>query len=321
MKKKKIKAIIICIIAAAVLAVPITGMCIGFSAASEAMVPGPDTSAQNSNDYLGKENFSADDFESKWSSSCERVTYRSELGNNIPIEYICVEKFDYNKPTVVLIPSYGYDYTAMYPLADAFLEIGYNIVTYDQRANGENNAPFTTFGDKEVYDLDAVIKYIKMCTSETFKVALLGQGTGASTAANYISDQTNAANADFAILEDPFSSTMDALNSLAPPDSSVIPESILSYLRIKGIKLKYDYSVQSADFAKKISDCQIPVLVMNHKDSSVCSFDTSNKIYESIGIQKKQLVTFENSDFMTAFNNESDKYMQSVHSFISEFVS
>ncbi|MDO5558209.1 MAG: DUF1749 domain-containing protein [Oscillospiraceae bacterium] len=321
MKKKKVRLIIICIVAALVAASLITGICTGNYAASEAMTMNCDTTSKNSKQFLEKIGFSEDDFISKWSSSSERITYHSKKGNDLPINYICTQKNKYNNPTMILIHSLGFDYSVMYPLADSFLDKGYNVVMYDQRAHGNNNAETVTYGQLETAELESVVEYIQMCTDETCTIALLGQGTGADTAIHYASESANSKNIDFVILEDPYSNASDAVNSLVKQNSGIIPEELYISLRDKCMQSKYNFDVKSADFRVMASGISVPALVLNHKNSEKCSFTTSNNIYESVPGDKKTLVTFENSDYMTSFTDENEKYIQSVEEFIEKFMS
>jgi hypothetical protein len=140
----------------------------------------------NSAEFLTAQNFDTDEFNSKWSSSSERITYRSKNGNSIYINYICAQKNQYNADTIIFIPPLGYDYSVMMPIAQHFLEKGINIVSFDQRMHGQNNGASFTFGQLESDDFQAVTEYIKMNISSPVCFGLFAQGTGTFTASSEI---------------------------------------------------------------------------------------------------------------------------------------
>ena len=80
----------------------------------------------------------------------------------IPADYIYAlgEEGDKNNPTVILVHGLGGNRYTNYPLAEMFLQKGYNVLTYDQRSSNENTAQYTTFGYWEKYDLIDYIDYV-----------------------------------------------------------------------------------------------------------------------------------------------------------------
>ncbi len=86
----------------------------------------------------------------------ERLEITSTFdGHTIPADYIYALGAEGNKnhQTVILVHGLGGNRFSNYPLAEMFLQKGYNVLTYDQRSSNENTAPYTTFGYWEKYDL------------------------------------------------------------------------------------------------------------------------------------------------------------------------
>ena len=61
-----------------------------------------------------------------------------------------------------------------YPVAEMFLEKGYNIVTYDQRSSGENTAQYTRYGYWESSDLQDCITYLENSIGESRAIGTWG---------------------------------------------------------------------------------------------------------------------------------------------------
>ena len=93
----------------------------------------------------------------------EKVEITSTFDEHmIPADYIYAlgEEGDKNNPTVILVHGLGGNRYTNYPLAEMFLQKGYNVLTYDQRSSNENTAQYTTFGYWEKYDLIDYIDYV-----------------------------------------------------------------------------------------------------------------------------------------------------------------
>ena len=91
-----------------------------------------------------------------------------------------------------------------YPIAEMFLEKGYNIITYDQRSSNENTAQYTTFGYWEKYDL---IDYINYVSEQALKqeIGIWGTSFGGATAGLAMENKEIENKIDFLILDCPIS--------------------------------------------------------------------------------------------------------------------
>ncbi len=316
--KKKNKAALIAVIVCLITAIPVSLVVVGNNAASSIIGIDPKQTEDNSGRFLDEVNFNEDEFISRWRPSSEKITYISSNGNSVYFEYICCNKFEYGKTTIILIPPYGFDYTVMSPIADALLNKGYNVIMYDQRGHGRNSAQSFTFGYLESDDLDAVIQYMQANVAEKPVVGVLGQGTGASTAAYYIGNGYASQYIDFAILENPYSSAEDKFDILLNNKKSVLPYPVYNWTAKGSVKFKYDFDIDTINIAEHISSTDVPVLVINQNGCDECPVSSSNNVYQSIKSENKKIVTFDNKDFLKLFYSDNEKYVDSVTEFISE---
>ena len=96
------------------------------------------------------------------------------------------------------------NHKAMYPIADIFLDNGWNVVLYDQRAHGDNTAQSVTFGLYECTDLEEVVDFVNEKSQNTL-VGALGQSMGGATVAYYSGTNHASNNLDFAIIDSAYS--------------------------------------------------------------------------------------------------------------------
>lgn len=317
--KKKLKVSLIAAIAFIVIAIPAYLIVSGNMAATSIVGVDAEETKKNSADFLKEVGFDEDAFVSKWKSSSEQIRCGTVNENNVYMNYICNEKHNYSNTTIILIPPYGYDYSVMSPIADVMLEKGYNVVMYDQRAHGENNADSFTFGSLESDDLETVINNIQDNSIVKVDIGIIAQGTGASTAAYYMGNPDASRYVDFAILENPYSNAEDKFNVLLNDRKSIIPSSLYRWITQKTIDFRFDFDISSVDIADRISDTDIPVLVMNQSNCSKYPVSSGVNLYDSIKGDNKKIVTFDESEYLKSFYSQNQKYIQTITDFISGY--
>ena len=137
----------------------------------------------------------------------EKVEITSTFDEHmIPADYIYAlgEEGDKNNPTVILVHGLGGNRYTNYPLAEMFLQKGYNVLTYDQRSSNENTAQYTTFGYWEKYDLIDYIDYVYSHAPEQV-IGIWGTSFGGATAGLAMGDKDVENKVDFLILDCPVS--------------------------------------------------------------------------------------------------------------------
>ncbi|MDA3847013.1 MAG: alpha/beta hydrolase, partial [Vallitaleaceae bacterium] len=101
-----------------------------------------ESSAEGRNQYLKSINFDIDTFYSEYDIE-EIVLDSSYHDHTITAEYIILDETK-DRDTVVLVHGMGEDRKGTYPYAKIFLDKGFNVLMYDQRSSGGNNAMYST---------------------------------------------------------------------------------------------------------------------------------------------------------------------------------
>ncbi len=320
MKKKKIVPVIAAVAAFLLAASGILYFGSGDSSAKKIVCPDSEVTVKNSEDFLADHNFDTDAFLTKWKASSERITYRSVNNNNVYINYICSEKYNYNNPTIIFIGSYGYDYQYLFPQADYFLDLGYNVILFDQRAHGNNTAESFTFGQEESDDLDAVLDYIYNNDPTTMPpLGIYAQGTGALSACSNLALNSN--NYKFLILEDPELNGQECAENMLKNEKGILPEALLLKSGISSIESKYDIDFSKIDFTETDELAKtifVPVMILKHDNLTEYSVQSVENFEANLSISEnnKSVVDFENSGFLNAFFDEKEKFEESVNVFV-----
>lgn len=316
--KKKFKILALVLAAALVVSVPAVFMVSGSKYAAQIVSPDAESAEKNSDLFLSEIGFDKQKFISDWGSSSEKIQYISENENYIYFEYICCEKYEYNAPTVILLPDHGSEHTAMYPSADVLLRNGFNVILLDQRSHGRNTGETFTFGELEKADIDGVINYMKNNYPVIPTTGLLGQGTGAVTAAYYISCGETSEYIRFAVLEDPYSSASDFIEMKISQQNSIIPASLQRSLTLSAMTSKYDFDPSSVNIASMISATTRPVLVMTQEGCNECPSSLGEKVFNAVTIDDKKLVKFDETHYLHYLTSEKEKYTSELIGFVNE---
>ncbi|MCK4858357.1 MAG: alpha/beta hydrolase, partial [candidate division Zixibacteria bacterium] len=84
--------------------------------------------------------------------------------------------------TVFLIHTDGADRDEMLPLARTFLDSGFSVVAFDQRATQRSSGKYRSDGQFEATDVEEIIRYLDLRGQTTHPLILVGFGIGADAA-------------------------------------------------------------------------------------------------------------------------------------------
>ncbi len=238
----------------------------------------------------------------------------------IPADYIYALGFEGNKnnKTVVLVHGLGGNRLKNYPLAEMFLEKGYNVITYDQRSSNENTAKYTTFGYWERYDLIDCINYVFEYAPDK-EIGVWGTSFGGATVGLAMGDKAVEEKVDFLILDCPVSSMEWMVEEELRKMNMGIP---ISYMTACGNffnKKKLGFSYADADVCKTIKNIEIPILIINSKADEVTPQFMGQDIYDAIvKTDNKTIWTVEDSAHTEMWLDYNEEYREKVEELIGE---
>ena len=132
-----------------------------------------------------------------------------EDGYVIPADY--VTNGDYGRDTVIMIHGAGENRRTHYRQTRMFLDMGYNVLQYDQRTCGDSKGSYCTYGFLEQYDLYDCIRYVHNKAGEEIRIAVFGSSQGGTTVIQALNNSEISEDIDVAILDCPMISQLDFL--------------------------------------------------------------------------------------------------------------
>lgn len=280
------------------------------------MVDNESTSFENAKAYFKKINFNLDEFKSKY--AIETIQIKSTSDEHIiPADYITIDG-EKNTDTIVMVHGLGGNRWTNYPIANMFLENGYNVISYDQRSSGENTAKYTTYGYLESHDLQDYVTYLKDNIGDNKKIGVWGTSFGGGTVGIYLgSDQANR-NVDFAILDCPMSNMSYMLSTEMEKMDIGIPVDFMMFTGNIVTKLKLGFSYEDANICNRIGDTKVPLLIINSRADEITPYFMGQDIYNSVKHNNKKIFTVEYSAHAEIYFDYPNEYENNVFGFIKE---
>ena len=248
-------------------------------------------------------------FESAYTGSS--VSAVASDGNEVPGTL-----YDYGSSScVVLVHGAGGDRCCMYPLAEEYLERGYDVIAIDQRGCGSNPSSEVTFGIRESLDVEAMVAYARSLGYSS--VFVHGQSMGAQTVAIYASNVAagSSSAADAVICDSPVPGMeliileMFGDGDTSSPLANYLVAISKPWLALKGI------SMDDGDTIAVVASDTIPTLVIVSTLDETCLPSQVEDVYANIACENKDILYFE-SKHIEGVIDYPDEYMDGVEAFL-----
>lgn len=252
--------------------------------------------------------------------SIEKIEITSTFdGHIIPADYIYAlgEEGNKDNSTVILVHGLGGNRYSNYPLAEMFLQKGYNVLTYDQRSSNENTAQYTTFGYWEKYDLMDYIDYVYAYAPEQ-EIGIWATSFGGATAGLAIGEQDIERKVDFLILDCPVSDMKWMVEEEMRKMDIGLPISYMTFCGNIINKIKLGFGYEDANVCDAIIDISIPVLVINSEADTLTPQFMGQDIYDAIyNDANKMIWTVDDSEHTEIWLDYNQKYREKVEELLN----
>lgn len=222
-----------------------------------------------------------------------------------------------NKNIAVLVHGMGGTKETVSPIMKTFIDLGYDVIAYDQRNSGENMADYNTSGVLEAKDTRAVIDYIREKYQDE-KLVLWGESYGGLT--SIIAAEKDETNIDYLILESPVSNGFDMIENVMKDISKEqgIP---LDYMITTGnlySKAKLGISFSDMDGSDYMKNITIPVLITNSDIDKVTPPYMAEDLYKAKSDGKKELITVKGYKHASYPYMDREGYKKIVKDFLNK---
>lgn len=250
-----------------------------------------------------------------WYKASKRTDLKMNSYDGLKLHAVKIENNDTDK-YVIMVHGIWSNGNAMIDRAYEFDKLGYNILMVDQRASGESEGKYYTYGFKEGFDINQWINYL-VKRNKDCKIMLYGVSMGAATVMqttnNVLPDNVRC------IVEDcGFSSLKEELAHILKKDYKILkPNIVLNFLQLQ---MSEEIGLKFSDVSAKrvLNDNEIPLLIIHGEDDDFVPFDMAKIIYNNNKGYKKYYPVKNAKHGKAAANDE--KYYQHVNEFAEKFM-
>lgn len=243
------------------------------------------------------------------------IEVAAEDGNLVPATYFGND----SDKCVILVHGAGGDRVCVYPLAEQYIEDGYDVIAIDQRGSGVNPDDRVTFGINEQLDVKAMVRYARDEIGAD-KVIVHGQSMGAETVAVYASNVTpgTADAADAVICDSPVPGMELVLKEMfGDGDTESFMANYLTGTSKLFMKVVNGIDYDDADTISVVKNDLIPTMIIVSDKDEVCLPYQVEQIYDNIACENKVILHVD-SAHIEGIIDDPDGYMNSVESFLNE---
>lgn len=246
----------------------------------------------------------------------EEISVTAEDGNVVPGSY-----FDMGSDTcVVLVHGAGGDRVSTYPLAQLYLEKGYDVIAFDERGHGENPDEKVTFGIQESLDVKALVRYAREERNNA-QVIVHGQSMGGQTTAVYASNvkQGEADAADAVICDSPVPGMEYMIQSVIAEEPEEMDSFVPAYLTGASklySKIFYGIDYEDGDTIEVVAQDELPTMVIVSTKDQVCLPEKVEEVYANVGSEQKSIVYVDSAHIEGVIDDPAG-YMENVEAFLA----
>lgn len=199
------------------------------------------------------------------------------------------------------------------------LELGYDIISIDQRNSGDNLADYNTFGVLESFDILDAISYARNLLGEKGNLLLWGESYGGASAA--IALGRDESKIDYLILDCPVSDGRAFLQEVLQDveEKEGIPLPLMMFTGDLVTRLRLGFSFDDFVTTTWLEDTNTPTLIFNTKADTVTPEKMGRDLYEAIPHEEKMLITSESSPHVEIHQLERELYKDTISKFLDEY--
>jgi len=240
--------------------------------------------------------------------------------NKYNVEAIHIKSPLESNNVMVIVHGIRGNYFDLMPVAQRYLQDGYNVIMYNQRQSGQTGGKNSTFGLYEKFDLEAVATIARRMYRDG-KVGVHGFSMGAATA--IMQSELNEKNhlVDFYILDAPFHTMASAVQmSIRNKQTTKIPPGFVTFSGDAFLRLRQRVSYKDIAPIDVIHHSTKPILLIHGEKDLVTCPNGSRELFAAISHNSRRLEIFEDGEHCTNHTQYKEDYYERVHRFISDYL-
>lgn len=226
--------------------------------------------------------------------------------HDIPVDFVYKDSKD--RDIVILVHGANQNRRKLMYRTRQFIDQGYNVLQYDQRASGENKAFLATYGIWEKYDLYDCVKHAKTLTKG--KVSIFGSSLGGATVFNFLKDEEMAKEVSYAIVDCPFVSIKN-LVSRGMGSAGYLEQVDEGWQGFRDFSKKFigidPEEIEVANYADKI---HTPILMFASEKDNVLSILATREAFDKVPDETKYVFISKTAAHCNVAADDEEEYFR-----------
>lgn len=247
------------------------------------------------------------------------ISYRNQFtvvtrdSIRLSCEYYSVEQ-RIPKATIILVHGISSCKEHMYGIAEWLLS-DYDIIVYDQRAHGQSEGKFCTFGAKEKLDISDIINKVESDSMlRSSRLGIMGFSLGAAVAMQAMAQESRI---QCGIFEGGFASFRETYHDYGERMIQLRIPSFTDYVLTQSERLA-QFSVDTVCPEKSVASIHAPVLFIHGEDDKHIPVQYAKRNYAACGSSKKKLHIVKDAQHHDLGDKGGTAYRDIVLSFLHE---
>lgn len=215
---------------------------------------------------------------------------------------------------IILVHGFGATQVSMSKYMEAYKNIGFNVITYDERGMAENKITNCGMSYFESYDVIEVIKYVKTRFGKDIILGIHGESMGG---ASVIGSMKYKPNVNFIVADCPFAN-LKLLSIKEAKKRYHVPMFIINLCGPVG-KLFFGYNPNKVIPTIDMNNTDVPLLVCHGDNDNLVPMYHSEMIYNEYKGPKELHIT-KGADHAEGIVKGRDAYTNKIKEFVTKYI-
>lgn len=245
----------------------------------------------------------------------------------LPHEKYTIESYDHlklsgfltrnrvNKGTVIIVHGFGVDHHSLDKIGYLFNRIGYNVLQPDNRAAGDSEGKYLTYGFDEKRDVLSWVDFVKKDSALNKNIVLYGASMGAATVLQFLQLKVPS-EVKGVIADSSYSNTTDESNYVTKKQLK-IPAKPLVGLVSMWSKIVCGFSYKEASPIDCVGGKHVPILFIRGLADKTVPPEMSQDLFDA-ATQPKYLATFPKGAHIRSLESDPKRYNQVINEFLDK---
>ncbi|MDS0524380.1 alpha/beta hydrolase [Clostridium sp. SHJSY1] len=224
-----------------------------------------------------------------------------------------IERFKDNNRYIILVHGYSANYYLHTPFIPMFLKEKFNILLVEERAHGNSEGKYATYGYNEKDDLNLWIDFIENKKGEKLFLGLHGQSMGAATVlmCGARNDKVNF------IIEDCGYSSAKEIIRYEFSKVKYVPFTLVYWLLNLKVNKRCGFKFEDVSPINEITDCDTPILFIHGDEDKKVPASMAIDMYKKRAKEDDMLLIIPNAVHLTSYKEKKEEYESIIHQFVN----